>query len=74
MNPTMRAKVQVESVLQTGWGEVLTLSAVYTGTKEDNSFSEATPSAKFELTITNKELHKKFTPGQKFYVDFIPAE
>lgn len=73
---TMRAKVRVETILQTSYGEELKLTAVYSGDKnhEDNTFSSATPSATFVMTITNKELWGKFKPEQKFYVDFTEAE
>lgn len=73
--PKMRAKLEVESVLKTSYGETLRLHAVYGGAtnKEDNTFSEATPSANLEMVISNKALHGQFQPGQKFYVDFTPA-
>lgn len=72
----MRAKLQIETVTNTTYSERLKFHAVYGGdkNKEDNTFSEATPSASLEMEITNKELHGKFVPGQKFYVDFTPAE
>jgi hypothetical protein len=70
----MRAKLQIESVTKTTWSEELKLNAVCGGTPEDNSFSEATPSATLSMQITNKSLHGQFKPGQKFYVDFTPAE
>ena len=52
------------------------MRAVYGGSTnaEDNTFSEATPSAELKMTVTNKALHGKFKPGQKFYVDFTPAD
>lgn len=68
--------MKIESVTKTEYSEELKLSAVYSGDKnsEDNTFSEATPSAVLTMQITNKELHGKFAPGQKFYVDFTPAQ
>lgn len=67
--------MQVESVKKTSYAEELQLHAVYSGDKnsEDNSYSEATPSASLTMSITNKALHGQFAPGDKFYVDFTPA-
>lgn len=72
----MRAKLQIESVTKTDYAEELKFHAVYGGDKnsEDNTFSEATPSASLTMQITNKALHGQFKEGQKFYVDFTPAE
>ncbi|HEV8383759.1 MAG TPA: hypothetical protein VGQ11_02725 [Candidatus Acidoferrales bacterium] len=71
----MRAKLVIESVTKTTYSEELKFHAVYGGStnSEDNTFSEATPSATLTMQITNKELHGKFKPGQVFYVDFTPA-
>ncbi len=68
--------MQIESVTQTAYSEELKLHAVYGNStnKEDNTFSEATPSATLTMSITNKALHGQFKPGQKFYVDFTLAE
>lgn len=76
MSAKMRAKFQIQSVTLNGYSEVVKFSAVYGGSTnaEDNSFSEATPSASCEMTISNKALHGQFKPGQKFYVDFTPTE
>lgn len=74
MATKMRAKMELNSVKKMSWGgEELEFSAVTNGTKEDNSFSEATPSAKLTMTVTNKELHGQLVPGEKYYVDFTPA-
>jgi hypothetical protein len=70
----VRAKVQVQSVTLNGYAEVVKYSAVSGGSKEDNSFSAATPSGSIELHISNKELWGTIKPGQKFYVDFTPAD
>lgn len=75
MAAKMRAKMQVESVTKTTYAEELKFTAVYSGDKnsEDNTYSEATPSAALTMQVTNKALHGQFAPGQKFYVDFTPA-
>jgi len=70
----MKAKMRVDSVCLTEYGEVLKMSAVTNGTAEDNTFSKFTPAGSVELTITNPELSGKFKPGQAFYVDFTEAK
>lgn len=70
---TTKAKLKVVSVLKTEYGEKTTFEAVTNGTKEDNSFSKWTPSAKLELDVTNPDLFGKFVPGKKFYLDFNEA-
>lgn len=69
----MRAKMRIDSVTLNGWSEEIKLQAVCGTSKEDNSYSEATPSGELRLTISNKALHGKFKPGQKFYLDFTEA-
>ncbi len=75
MSTSMRAKFQLSSVTFNGHSETLKFIAVYGGAtnKEDNTYSEATPSADLSMCVTNKALHGKFRPGDKFYVDFTPA-
>lgn len=72
----MRAKMWIESITKTEWHEELKLQAVFGNStnKEDNTYSEATPRATLTMSVTNKELWGKFIPGQKFYLDFTPAE
>lgn len=72
----MRAKLQIESVTKTAYAEHLKFHAVYGGdtNSEDNTFSKATPSASLEMQITNEALYGQFKPGQKFYLDFTPAD
>lgn len=75
MSKPMRAKMQIQSILKTDYSEVVSMSAVYGGSTndEDNSFAKTTPSGKIELTIANKELHGVYKPGDTFYVDFTPV-
>lgn len=77
----MRAKVQVQSVKrQVGGSEELVMAPVSSGPygpngeSEDNTFARYTPSGSLVLQVNNPELAGKFAPGQKFYVDFTPAE
>lgn len=44
------------------------------GLDEDNTFSKYTPAANLSIVITNPALFDKFKVGDKFYVDFSPAE
>lgn len=76
----MRAKFVVGSVERFESAERVKFSAVSKsggypddGLDEDNTFAKWSPSASCEILITNPALHGKFTPGQKFYVDFTPA-
>ncbi len=71
----MRAKMQIQSILKNGYAEVVSMSAVYGGSTndEDNSFAKTTPSGKIELTIANKELQGVYQPNDTFYVDFTPV-
>lgn len=72
----MRAKFEIELITKTTYAEELKMRAVYGGSTnaEDNTYSEATPSAALTMTVSNKKLHGTFKPGQKFYVDFTPIE
>lgn len=82
MNTTMRAKFAVSHVVKhEGGSETVNFTAVSKsggypadGSDEDNTFAKWTPSAQCSIQITNPELQGKFEPGQKFYVDFTPAQ
>lgn len=82
MSTTMRAKLQVSSVTKHDCGnESIKFHAVAAksyaetdGLDEDNTFARYSPSASFDILIANPALHGKFEPGQKFYVDFTPAQ
>lgn len=74
MIPTIQAKLTVSFIQQhTGW-ELWQFEACYTGTQEDNSYSSATPTANLSMTVTNPALIGTVKPGDKFYVNFTPAE
>jgi len=80
MSTHMRAKFQVNKVEVFGSHEVLTFQAVCPpsfdpdGMHEDSSFARWTPTANASLTVTNPNLFGQFKQGDKFYVDFTPAE
>lgn len=78
----MRAKMQIESVTKVNGGnEILRMHAVAKsgtypedGSDEDNTYAKWSPSASLEIQIANPALHGKFSPGEKYYVDFAKAE
>lgn len=78
----MKAKMEVRSVAPAYAGaETVKMEAVCgtdpfgpDGESEDNTYARFTPSGGVELTITNPNMLGKFATGQKFYVDFTPAE
>lgn len=84
---TMRAKFQIHSVAFNldhkgeKASETLGMSPVCKsggypedGLDEDNTYAKWSPSGSLSLTITNPALWGQFKPGQKFYLDFSPAE
>lgn len=82
MSTTMRAKLQISEVVRhSAECETLKFHAVpksgaypADGSDEDNTFAKFSPSAKLELTVANPDLVGKFNPGEKYYVDFTPAD
>jgi hypothetical protein len=80
MSAVMRAKMMVNSVVNTGAAVNLSLRAVAKndgypsdGRDENNTFAFWTPNASVEMTITNPDLFDKFQEGQTYYVDFTSA-
>jgi hypothetical protein len=76
----VRGKFKVQSVRNhatCGDGVVyaeVVMSAEYSGTPEDNSYSKATPTASLTMAVTVPEVVDTFKPGAYFYVDFTPIE
>jgi hypothetical protein len=52
----------------------ITMSAVYGGSKENESFAQATPSGTITFQLDNPALADEFKPGKAYYVDFTPVE
>ena len=78
---TMRAKMKITSVQKFEGQDTLTFAAVGKdgaypdgGLSDDNTYSKYTPSADLKMVIQNPALLDKFNVGDKFYVDFTPAE
>ncbi|WP_292637487.1 hypothetical protein [Mesorhizobium sp.] len=80
MSTTMRAKMQVQKVDRFVGGDRITMNAVAAkaypadGSDEDNSYAKFSPAGELSLTIANPALIGKIEPGQKYYIDFTPAE
>lgn len=73
----MRAKMKVQSVTLTEYGEILKMNPVCKsglypadGTDEDNTYAKFSPSGSLELTVNNPALHGQIKPGQTYYLDF----
>ena len=73
--------MKLDTITKNEWSENLLFSAVCKsgaypadGSDEDNTYASFTPTATMSINITNKALHGTFKPGQKFYVDFTPAD
>ncbi|RWC28831.1 MAG: hypothetical protein EOS55_13845 [Mesorhizobium sp.] len=76
----MRAKMQVQKVDRFVGGDRITMNAVAAktypadGSDEDNTYAKFSPGGELSLTIANPALIGKIEPGQKYYLDFTPAE
>jgi hypothetical protein len=78
--PILRCKMKVDEVwiskdANTGVinQEKVKLSAVYGNTEENKNWSKWTPSASFEIYISNPGAIGKLSQGHEFYVDFTSA-
>lgn len=84
---TMRAKLQVGAVFPNRNADGETTSETLhfhgvaksggypaDGSDEDNTFAKWSPSVYLQMQVTNPSLFGQFEPGQKFYVDFTPAQ
>jgi hypothetical protein len=71
----MRAKFECDRVTRKGNIEEVHLRAVYGGTtnREDNEFSEATPTGDLTMTISNKKAQGFLKEGTQYYLDFTEA-
>ena len=82
--PAMRAKFYITGIEQFGEPvsqERVNFSAVgksngygADGLDDDNTYARYSPSGSLSLTIANPALLGKFAAGEKFYLDFTPAE
>lgn len=81
--PNMRAKMQVQSVIDGGNGtqETVNFSAVTgkdpfgpSGESEDNTYARYTPQGTASYVINNPALKGQFKQGETYYVDFTRAD
>lgn len=72
----IRAKFFVQEVTDNGYSDKVKMTAVYGGSTnaEDNTYAKATPSGVLEIQIDNPAVRGQVKPGQRFYLDFTPAE
>ena len=79
MSTNMRAKMELQTVERTRYGERLKFSAVAAkgypadGSDEDNTYAKFSPSADLTIHVANPALIGKFNPGETYYVDFTPV-
>lgn len=85
---TMRAKMRLNAITNRYRStedspvtqETLEFSAVAAksypadGSDEDNTYAKFSPSGVLSLTVANPALIGKFDVGQRYYLDFTPAE
>lgn len=74
----VRAKFVVQSVTEFAPAGVkrsgsVVLTPVTSGSEENKTFWEYTPSGRLEMQITNGAALDQFKPGQQYYIDFTPA-
>lgn len=71
----MRAKFNCTKVVDTSYGQEVSLWAVYGGEKnsEDNQFSQATPSGQITMVVSNPNAKGFLQEGKQYYLDFTPA-
>ena len=69
----VRGKFTVTSIKRSSWNPKaaeVELQARYSNNPEDQTYSEATPSAHITMHITNEAAIDKLPLGKAFYVDF----
>jgi len=70
----IKAKMHCHYVQKSEGVETLHAHPVYSGSEENKSFSQATPSGNLSLTITNPEAFGVIKEGQDFYLNFTPID
>jgi len=65
--------MQAGSVIKSAGGVVVNLYAVYSGSEENKSFAESTPSANLQIWITNPTAQEFFVQGKEYYLRLIPV-
>ncbi|MEI6487336.1 MAG: hypothetical protein WCP52_00165 [Bacteroidota bacterium] len=72
----VRAKFVVSHIINHADGSInVNAHPVHSGSEENKSFNDYTPSGKLELHISKgKEAQKLFEPGKEYYLDFTLVE
>lgn len=55
-------------------GSEIHLSAVYSGSPENEAFFKMTPGGNISLVTVSPKAAEQFIPGKEYYVDFTPVE
>jgi hypothetical protein len=71
---TVRCKFVVDSVFKNRYGTAtVKMTPVTTGSEENKTFWEYTPSGNFEISTTNMIAAEQLEIGQEYYIDIIKA-
>lgn len=73
----MAVRAKLKCTEKTGNAEAgggVKLEAVYDGSDANSSWSKYTPSGTLNMWVTNPQAYEAFEVGQKYFVDFTPAE
>jgi hypothetical protein len=69
----IRAKFKCFSVELFEHTEIAKFSAINGGKEDNKQWSDATPSGRLEMTLSNAASHGHFGPGKSYYLDIIEA-
>ena len=69
----MRAKLTLQTITRSEYGDELSFHALYSSSPEDNTYAAATPFAELKMQVNNPDLMGSFEPGSVYYVDFTPV-
>lgn len=58
----------------TGSSGQVRFCAVVDNTKDNASWSEATPSGYLDMNVSNEAAFERFEVGQSYYIDFTPCD
>lgn len=70
---TTRCKFRCTQAEKQDYGIAVSLTAEYSESKEDNQFSEATPSGALNMIVSNPAVDRFFEVGKSYYLDISPA-
>jgi hypothetical protein len=72
---SVQARLKVAKIVDFGIYQIATLHAVYSSDPADPnySYSQATPDARMEMTISNPAAFGQFVPGKEYDLAFSPV-